>query len=75
MFHLGFFGLLGLPCRAADCLRYIRQRTLEQQNAPGALAVTPGKPLLKFHPMRTDRLRVSQNAAVLLFEFDAVDVR
>jgi len=75
MIHLGFPGLLGLPCRAAGCFRYIRRRTQEQQRAPVALANHTGKPLLKFHPMRTDRLRVSQNAAVILFEIDTVDIR
>jgi hypothetical protein len=31
--------------------------------------------LLKFHQTRTNRLRASQNAAALLFEFGTVDIR
>jgi hypothetical protein len=59
----------------AGCLRYIRRRTPEQQTAPLADGSYARQPLLKFHPMRTDRLRASQNAAVILFDFETVDIR
>jgi hypothetical protein len=34
-----------------------------------------GKPLSKFHHPRTNRLRASQNGAVLLFDPGTVDIR
>jgi hypothetical protein len=48
---------------------------LEQPLAPFAICHHAKKPLLKFHPTRTSRLRVSQNAAALLFDLGMVDIR
>jgi hypothetical protein len=47
----------------------------DQQIAPFAIGRCAYKPLRKFLPKRTNRLRASQNAAVLLFDFDTVDIR
>jgi hypothetical protein len=42
---------------------------------PFTICQRAGKSLLKFHHTRTNRLRASQNAAALLFDFGAVDIR
>jgi hypothetical protein len=66
----------GLLCRAADSVRKrICRPALDQQLAPLAICHYARNSLLKFHHTRTNRLRVSQNAAALLFDFGTVDIR
>jgi hypothetical protein len=48
---------------------------MDQQPAPFAIGHYAGNSLLKFHHTRTNRLRVSQNAAALLFDLGTVDIR
>jgi hypothetical protein len=50
--------------------REARSTACPAREAPGAK-----QSLLKFHPARTNRLRASQNAAALLFDFGTVDIR
>jgi hypothetical protein len=71
MVHLGFVCLLQLLERQVP-LKDIRRLTPEQ---PPGEQRTPEKPLSKFHHPRTNRLRASQNGAVLLFDPGTVDIR
>jgi len=50
----------------------VEQRKSEQ---PAGEQRTAEKPLSKFHHSRTNRLRTSQNGALLLLELGAVDIR
>jgi hypothetical protein len=47
----------------------------DQPIAARAMLRHAGGLLPKFHPVRTNRLRASQNAAVLVVESGAVDIR
>jgi hypothetical protein len=47
----------------------------DQRVAPLVFRPPAKQSLLKFHQRRTNRLRASQNAAALLFEFAKVDIR
>jgi hypothetical protein len=47
----------------------------DQRPAPPAICPRAKQSLLKFHQTRTNRLRASQNAAALLFDFGTVDIR
>jgi hypothetical protein len=65
MIHLGFCMIAALypalDARSTGCAACVRSRAKNS--------------LLKFHQTRTNRLRASQNAAALLFEFGTVDIR
>jgi len=75
MIHLGFSGLLGAALSRGRLPSLYPAADTGATEGRGCVRRHIRKPLLKFHPMRTDRLRVSQNAAVLLFEIDTVDIR